>query len=79
MKKRVTCESKNLNFNCKERNALENRHTTDTIYTDKNVSVVSKNKDPITYLQLQVICFCKKKKKISQNLLQVLYHMCVSH
>lgn len=30
----MTCESKNLNFNCKERrNALENRRTNDTLYT----------------------------------------------
>lgn len=35
----MTCESKNLNFNCKERNALEN---TDTFYTHKNVSVQNK-------------------------------------
>lgn len=32
MKKRVTCELKNVNFNCREKNALEKEHTTNILY-----------------------------------------------
>lgn len=45
-----------LNFNCKERNALENRPTTDTFQTQKHLSVVCKKNESAQMHVLQVAC-----------------------